>query len=904
MVGVLSKSFDGLIYQDTCESYPNGWTFAKGGTILPDGDAALYQPAHAGTYAVRLKSTAYKADPPDHLWMYDDYLKLTKTIDVKSDRPSGTRQVRLFRGKHWGRVNSDNDILLPYDEFEGSSLNLSKWDYTGTVSVSNDQVHITGNGSEIRSDTRWSINDYQRSRCFSAKFDPKNWFDWWLKDSDNDYWRLYWYTDGHLVVYARINGQAAQQQDLGNQTGDHIWSLHITRYGSDSKTGTATLYKDGAKLADLNIGITYGPTGNLQCILRTVDAVQHDVDWFTETTCPMEYKQSFKIGSQTVFDDDVSYGLVSPTKPDNNNYWTKGWAAVTGTGSQELELKMRNANSRTYPQWWCANHSTWHPGEGIQIALPHDDILIMYDDDIIIKSLSGGQKVELYDSGGSLRRSATCPQTGQDIRLLITDLFSTALGFYGYMKVYDTNGTTLLYTTSTVYLFGGDEWTWVPNTTKIVMTADPTLIYRSGGGYSPTEATITATLTDLSTGVPLTGKTIHWTPFLGTVNPTSSDTDDYGQATTTFSAGTAPGLGGVRGEFSGDSNYGASLEQQLIDIYYAPITPDASKDFQTWVVGQEAVVASGNYKLSSEFRPQPFSFTTPTMSLSAGGWWAIEIYRKGIKEFSGRIFGRTREGGANPQLTLTGVSEHITLQRRVTNRTYTDEPKLIIEDLLARYPCGITAGSIALYGASIKLEAVYENLFDALMQIAKSTGWKFRLNANKTLDFAATFGETKDISIILGVNAVKTSHIEDWSQIDTKVYVIGKSAGATLVSVKEDSGVQMTYGLIEEPFLEKNISEQGTLDLRAEEILNQRKEMTEIITADWTDMLESNSYAPHDSVTVIDTETGLTGLYVVKVIARDLTDANKASLELSNRLASFPDVLQLIRKDVKDIGVI
>jgi hypothetical protein len=414
---------------------------------------------------------------------------------------------------------------------------------------------------------------------------------------------------------------------------------------------------------------------------------------------------------------------------------------------------------------------------------------------------------------------------------------------------------------------------------------------------------VTVTLTKKDTGEKLSGKTIQWTGGLGTCSPTSSDTDANGQASTTFSAGANPGLGGVRGEFEGDSTYGPSFAFQLIDIYYAQPTPDSAKDFQFWIAGQDAVVGSGNYKVASDFKPQPFNFTTPLMSLSVWGWWAIEIYRKGVREFTGRIFTRDRQGGTNPQLTLTGVDEVIMLQRRVANKAYTDEPKLIIEDLLTRYPCGVTAGTIATYGASIKLEATYENVYDALMQISKDTGWKFRLNPDRTLDFGPSFGTVREITIAFGKNAVRTSHQEDWTQIDTKVYVIGAGSGASLVSEAEDPDGQLTYGLIEQPFLEKNISEKGTLDLRAQEILNQVKEMKETIGAEWADSLATGAYVPHDTVTVTDSDAGLSGPYVVKSITRDFADANKASLELANRLDMMADILQTIRKDVKDLAV-
>ena len=376
-----------------------------------------------------------------------------------------------------------------------------------------------------------------------------------------------------------------------------------------------------------------------------------------------------------------------------------------------------------------------------------------------------------------------------------------------------------------------------------------------------------------------------------------------GQASTVFTAGTSAGLGGVRASFAGDATYGPSSALQQIDIYYAAPSIDASKDFQIWIEGQEMLYGEGEYKLSADFKPQSFRVVTPSFTASTGFWWAVEIYRKGTKEFQGRILTRRRLTGTNPALTITGVSNLIMLQRRVANRVYQDDPKLIIEDLLSRYPCGITVGIISLYGSVIKLEATYENLYDALAQIKRITGWLFRLNAANTLDFAPSFGSTKDVTVKTGLNETTASHEEDATQLDSGVFVVGDAPGASLVSHVEDASAQLNYGIIEEAFLEKGISEQGTLDLRAQEILDERKNVKESITVDWADTLAPGSYAPFDSLTVEDSDAGLSGMYQVSSITRRLIDANMATLQLVNRLVTLADAMQALRKDVKDLGV-
>jgi hypothetical protein len=68
-------------------------------------------------------------------------------------------------------------------------------------------------------------------------------------------------------------------------------------------------------------------------------------------------------------------------------------------------------------------------------------------------------------------------------------------------------------------------------------------------------------------------------------------------------------------------------------------------------------------------------------------------------------------------------------------------------------------------------------------------------------------------------------------------------------------------------------------------------------------MLAPASYGPFDSLTVTDSDAGLSGLYQVFTITRKLLDANMASLQLTNRIVTLADAMQAIRNVVKDLGV-
>ena len=663
MTGILVPTSTGLILGETCESYLNGWTFARSGSTTAVGSGVNL--AHAGSGAFQIESLSS--------WPASAYGALTKTVNVLT---GANRVARVFRGP---------PILASiYDDFPGTTLDTNKWvAYSGcSVDVSGGILHIVHVGASYALDSVGLVLPLYQTIVFRAKFGGGYVYPY-LGNDGNIQLMLY---AGHMYLTTYQGGQSSPQIDCGAVDSNfHTWRIVWS-------AGACTLYKDDVQVGQTTTKIPTVTGGSFHI---EPDGSGMWFDWWGFLGNTDHYKASLKVGSQTITDKDVQIDNSAL----NGGYFDSGWVVLTQTGSQTVELKFRNASAAAEAK---SAQCTW------------DDPIIMLDTIITIHGLLGGQKVELYDSAGSLRKTGTCPQTGVDVTLTGIDaLISTAYGFSGYFKVYDTDGTTLLYTTATAACWGGDVYTWIPNQSALSIITSQTQIYRTGSGLSPTTATLTVTLTNKDTGTPLSGKTIVWTPNLGTCNPTSGATDANGMASTTYTAGPSAGLGGVRADFLGDATYGASGIQQLIDLYYAALTVDATKDFQVWIEGQEAVIASGNYKLSTDFRPQAFSFTTPSLDLTVGGWWAVEIYRRGVKEFKGRIWKKSKKSGMNPTLTVTGVDEVVMLQRRVANEGYTDEPKNIILDLLQRYPCGIVAGTIATYGNTIKLDATYENLFDA-----------------------------------------------------------------------------------------------------------------------------------------------------------------------------------------------
>ena len=860
MTGILQLASTGLILAENCESYLNGWAFAKSGSTTALG--SMIGKAHSGAGAFQLETLSS--------WPSSAYARFTKSVAVGS---GANRVTRLFRGPGF--------VASIMDDFPGSSLDATKWNGGGTCTVANSICSIPAGGSFITQDAfRPPVGTYYTSFvCCKADSPIQGFASVYLATDSVSTIAIQFNTDGlgHVKLYTNSGGVATTTDCGAIVAGYHNYMVAWT-------AGNVKLYRDNVQIGTCSDDSIPVPGATAPNVGFVNNAGTFLVDSFGYVTGTNVWKASYAVGSQTIFDQDVQ----TEARSLDNGFFDTGWVAVTPTGTQTLELKLRNASAG------ADNRSA---------QCTFDDLIIMLDQVITINALLGGQKVEIYNAGGGLVGTATCPAPGSAVTIDISAQVTTAYGFSGYFKIYDTDGTTLLYTGTTITIWGGDIYTWIPNQSTQAIAADNTLLYRAGSGLSPGTALITATLTDPDTGDPLTGKTISFTPNLGTCSPTSGATDSNGQVQTTFTAGSIAGLGGVQAVFGGDATYAASNSQQLIDIYYMQVVPDATKDYQVFIAGQEVVFSAGNYTLSSDFKPQPFSISTPSMAVSIGGWWAVEIYRLGVKEFAGRIMHRKRVSGATPLLSFDGVSEVITLQRRIVNRTYLDDPKNIITDLLTRFPCGITAGAISLFGSNIKVECTYEGLYDALIQIQKATGWLFRLNADKTLDFAPSFGTVQSITIAKGDQEAESTHDEDWSQLDTKVYAVGAGSGASLVASAANLTTQLLYGLIEEAFPEKNITDSGTLSLRAQELLAQKQTLRETINVKSIDDLAVGSYNPFDTITVTDPETDLSGTYVINTITRDLTDALHSEVDLTNRPLIMADVLQLIRTVVKDLAV-
>jgi hypothetical protein len=413
----------------------------------------------------------------------------------------------VFRGPAIDRVSAI------YDDFFGTTLDTTKWNLkSGTATVSGGICTISGGGdsghfgdnglstynvaimcdtnnsgpSPIRITARFKCGETNQNHNFAAPW-----------DTDGQKIELQFQDDGNL--WFRASGDYGGHYDEVNlgayDTNYHTWALEWP---------TGKVYKDGS-LIHTSSQITHAQYYHFRAGFQAHNTGTMMIDWVGvhNTSVTGTHKARLQIGSQTVFDHDIE--AETYLEDSGSNFVDSGWIAVTPTGVQNIILDFRNA-AASQAQWPAMCY--W------------DDLIIMLDKVITIESLQGGQKVELYNAGGGLMASGTCPSYGTNITLGSYDLsaqIKTAYGFSGYFKIYDTDGTTLLYTTPTWTIWGGDLYQWIPNQSNLNISTNVTQIYRTGSGLTPTTATITATLTNNDTGAAISGKTIAFTPNLGSV---------------------------------------------------------------------------------------------------------------------------------------------------------------------------------------------------------------------------------------------------------------------------------------------------------------------------------------------------------------------------------------------------
>ena len=530
-----------------------------------------------------------------------------------------------------------------------------------------------------------------------------------------------------------------------------------------------------------------------------------------------------------------------------------------------------------------------------------DRVVISTSQYVTVAGLTPGQKVELYRSSDDTKLDTqTCaapPATS-----VVFDVDAEDFPEQMYMKIYGTDGATLLETTVSYDMCGGDTWEWTADAGTLTITSDAFIIYRGAATGTPKTAAITANLKTVG-GADYPNALVYFQAVNGTVSPSSDTTDAGGDAHTTLtSLTTTHAIAVVKAQWLGDANVPACSTYIIVHVFYDAEVPDSDIGFQLYIEGYPVEFVSGKYGINGEGKLESFEVEIPEWDADILPFGLVTIYRKGVQEFAGVYLTPDRHLSDAPRVTLRGLDLSFLLVDRVVDlRIYSGKtPAYIINDLLTTFDSGILPGNLKPSADTLTITISTETLLAAIGRVCDDVCWGFRLNLDRTLDLAETFGGSPSgAAFTEGIDIFDVDAEVDYAKIANWIRMVGDG----VVSTKQDGTNIMDQGLHQLPSFQTSISSQSTLDTICQALLDLLKDRSETETLLAYDNYVPGTFKPDDTVTVTAASVGMAGQYQIKRIERDMTDANFVLLELSNRLAQYWELDETYRRMIKDLSI-
>jgi hypothetical protein len=527
-----------------------------------------------------------------------------------------------------------------------------------------------------------------------------------------------------------------------------------------------------------------------------------------------------------------------------------------------------------------------------------DKLVVFASLNIIMTGLTPGQKVELYRaSDNTLLGNGTCAGGQSSVTITIND--SEDVPEQMYFKVYATDGSTLIETTASYDVCGGDTWDWTPAAGTLTITVDADIIYRSAAAGTPKTCNVTANL-KTPAGANYPGATVYFSTTLGAVSPSSDVTDASGNAETALTS-SSYGIAVVKAWFLGDATVPACSAYCTVHVFYEAEAPDSSKDFQFYVEGIEYAYVTGRYTQSEVGEVNDFEVEIPEWLSTITSDGFVNIYRLGVKEFHGLLKGIKRSL-ASDRIVLRGPDVSRLLGDRVVDtKIYAAKTaQYMINDLLSAFPCGIYAGSLGSCPDTLTITIETESLLKAIPRICDLVGWRYRVKLDRTLDFAESFtGGTSSASFTEGDLLIDADRDINYLTIANKI----RMKGDGIYSTKQDGTKIQEQGLHEAPAFNKSITDQATLDAACQALVDMKKIEEETIPVKAWDEYDPGTFGPEDYVTITAPSLDLSGLYQIRKITRSTLDAQYVELELSNRTKAYWELDEEYRRMTKDANV-
>jgi hypothetical protein len=529
-----------------------------------------------------------------------------------------------------------------------------------------------------------------------------------------------------------------------------------------------------------------------------------------------------------------------------------------------------------------------------------DKLTVQQSDVLTLGGLVQGQKAELYRTSDDTKLDTQTCAAGETT--VTFDVSAEDCPTQLYFKIYATNGSTLIETTTSYELCGGDTWEWTADAGTLSLTRDGFIIYRGAASVTPRSTIITANL-KTPAGADYPAALITFSAANGTVSPSSGTTDANGNVETTLtSLTTAFGLAVVKAQWLGDRNVPACSAYIVVHVFYDAEVPSSTVAFQLYVEGYPLEFVSGKYGINAQGKPETIQVEIPEWDSNLVPFGLMNVYRKGVQEFAGVYLVPDRHLSDAPRVTLQGQDlSFLLLDRVVDLKIYNGKtPQYIINDLLTSFDCGITPGSLGSCASTLTITITSETLLAAIQRVCDGVCWTFRLNLNRTLDFAEIFsGSPSGAAFTEGIDIFDLDASPDYSKIANWVRMVGDG----IVSTKQDGTNIMAQGPHQIPSFQTSISSQSTLDIACQALLDLLKDSSEAETLLAYDAYAPGAFQSEDTVTVTAPSVDMAGQYQVKRVERDMTDPNFVLLELSNRLAQYWELDEAYRRMIKDLSI-
>jgi hypothetical protein len=210
---------------------------------------------------------------------------------------------------------------------------------------------------------------------------------------------------------------------------------------------------------------------------------------------------------------------------------------------------------------------------------------------------------------------------------------------------------------------------------------------------------------------------------------------------------------------------------------------------------------------------------------------------------------------------------------RVTQASGTPYPIREIRVYPAQSGQVITKGTVSTYGSPIQFRADYEQLYTAVLRLARQLAWNAYIGPDGTLNMVSERGSDLSGSVLFarGSNLFGATRELEGTELDWKVKALGRGEGAAqLTSTKTDAAVLTAYPNLAKSriYPDKTFDDVNLLSTWAQTILTANSTPRDRIMAVLDDTYAAGTWRAGDLIHLHNSILGVDGNYRVLRVTR------------------------------------